>query len=63
MEWLGFNHTPYDGRHTFITRMKEAGANEYLLKIIVGHRIEDVTEKYYTHREIQALVKEVQKIS
>ncbi len=60
---VGFNHTPYDGRHTFITKMKEALANEYLLKLIVGHRIEDVTEKYYTHRKIQELVQEVQKIT
>ena len=62
MEELNFNHTPYDGRHTFITKMKEANADEYLLKLILGHRIEDVTEKYYTHRKIESIVKEVQKI-
>jgi len=43
--------------------MKDAGANEYLLKLIVGHRIEDVTEKYYTHRKIEKIVEEVKKIS
>lgn len=63
MKELNFNHTPYDGRHTFITKMKDAGANEYILKLIVGHRIEDVTEKVYTHRKIEKIVEEVKKIS
>ena len=63
MKELNFEHTPYDGRHTFITKMKDAGANEYLLKLIVGHRIEDVTEKYYTHRKIEKIVEEVKKIT
>lgn len=59
---LGFDHTPYDGRHTFTTKMKQARADEYLLKRIIGHRIEDITEKTYTHRDISELVNEVKKI-
>lgn len=62
MERLGLNHTPYDGRHTFITNMKRAGANEYILKKIVGHSIKDVTENVYTHRDISDLINEVKKI-
>ncbi len=53
---LGTTHTMHDTRHTFITRAKDAGMNEYLLKRIVGHAVSDVTEKVYTHRTIQELV-------
>lgn len=60
---LNFNHTPYDGRHTFITKMKKAGANEYILKRIVGHSIDDITEKVYTHRDIKELYDEIIKIA
>ena len=59
---LGQNHRPHDTRHTFITKAKEAGVNEYVLKLIVGHAIEDVTEKVYTHRTMQQLAEEIQKI-
>ena len=57
-----FNHTPYDARHTFITNMKRAEANEYLIKLIVGHSIKDITEGTYTHREIKELVDAVNMI-
>ena len=40
MTELKFNHTPYDCRHTFVTKMKKAGANEYILKLIVGHKLQ-----------------------
>lgn len=63
MDSLSMNHTPYDCRHTFITKMKKANVNEYLLKRIVGHSIQDITEKTYTHRDIEDLIKEVNKIN
>lgn len=62
MDLLGFDHTPYDGRHTFSTRMKKAKADEYILKRIMGHSIQDLTEKVYTHRDICELIEEVKKI-
>ncbi len=62
MNELNFNHTPYDGRHTFITKMKDAGADEYILKRIVGHSITDITEKIYTHRNVEKLYNEILKI-
>ena len=36
--------------------------DEYLLKIIVGHEISDVTEKVYTHRSMNELRNEIKKI-
>lgn len=57
-----FSHRPHDTRHTFITKGKKAGMDEYLLKIIVGHEISDVTEKVYTHRSMEELRREINKI-
>lgn len=62
MEFLHLNHKPHETRHTFITRAKEAGMDEYALKLIVGHAIEDVTERVYTHRTIDNLKAEIEKI-
>lgn len=59
MGTLGMKHHPADARHTFITCAKERNMNEYILKKIVGHAIEDVTEKTYTHRQIRQLCQAV----
>ena len=32
--------------------------NEYILKMIVGHEIADITEKIYTHRTVEDLEKD-----
>ena len=62
MRKLNMNHTPHETRHTFITLGKSVGMDEYILKLIVGHAIEDVTEKIYTHRTIEQLRTELNKI-
>lgn len=62
MDYLGLKHKPHETRHTFITRAKEAGVDEYCLKLIVGHQIGDVTEKVYTHRTMENLRREIEKI-
>lgn len=59
---FGMTHKPHDTRHTFITKAKAVNMNEYVLKLIVGHSIKDVTEKTYTHRTIQQLYDEICKI-
>lgn len=55
-------HRPHDTRHTFITLAKEYDVNEYIIKLIVGHSIKDITEKVYTLRAIEQLKKEIEKI-
>lgn len=62
MSRLKLNHRPHEARHTFITLAKEAGMDEYILKLIVGHTITDVTEKVYTHRTMEQLYEEICKI-
>ena len=59
---LHMTHRPHDTRHTFITLAKAAGVDEYILKLIVGHAIHDVTEKVYTHRTIEQIRAELLKI-
>lgn len=55
-------HTCYDTRHTFVTAWKKQSLNEYILKRIVGHQIGDVSEKFYTHRDIENLKSEMAKL-
>ena len=62
MKKLKMEHRPHDTRHTFITKAKESGVNEYILKLIVGHEIQDITEKVYTHRTLEDMRKEILKI-
>lgn len=60
---FGMDHRPHDTRHTFITMAKECEMNEWILKKIVGHETQDVTEAIYTHRTIDDLKKEIEKIN
>lgn len=62
MDRIDASHSPHDARHTFITKAKEADMNEYVLKLIVGHAIADLTEKVYTHRGLERLRSEIAKI-
>ena len=55
-------HRPHDPRKTFVTRAKKAGMDEYAIKLIVGHKIEDITEATYTDRDIEWLRQDIEKI-
>ncbi len=55
-------HRPHDGRVQFVTMAKRAGVDEYVIKRIVGHYIDDVTEKSYTKRDVEWLRTELEKI-
>lgn len=56
------NHKPHDPRIQFITMAKRADLDEYSIKIIVGHSINDVTERVYTKRSLDWLKEEIEKI-
>lgn len=60
---LDASHSPHDTRHTFITKSKQAGMDDFCLKLIVGHAINDITENVYTHRTPAELLGEINKIS
>lgn len=61
---LGLNpdHRAHDGRKHFITMAKKYDMDEYAIKYIVGHAINDITEKVYTEREVSWLASEMEKI-
>ena len=61
---FGNEFTPHCTRHTFISKAKskEVRMDEYILKLIVGHDINDITEHVYTHRELDELKEEMSKI-
>ena len=59
---LNPDHRPHDGREHFVTQAKLYHVDEYAIKYIVGHSINDITEKIYTERSMDWLKKEIEKI-
>ena len=61
---LGLNprHRPHDGRVYFATAAKKAGVDEYALKRMMGHQINDVTESRYVKRDVEWLRQEIEKL-
>ena len=59
---LNTDHKPHDPRMTFITRCKKAGTDEFALKEMVGHTIEDITESVYTCRDLDWLRADLEKM-
>ena len=57
IEQLGLkDHRPHDTRHTCISLLTAAGTDDRIIKKIVGHKGQSVTETVYTHLEIQQLI-------
>ena len=59
---LNPEHRPHDPRITFITRCKKANVDEYALKEMVGHSIQDITESVYTVRDVEWLRSDLEKM-
>ena len=57
-----FGHSPHETRHTWATQAMECGMNEEARKRILGHASEGVTNKVYTHLDIEFLRKEMEKL-
>ena len=62
---LGLNplHRPHDPRKTFVTMAKKCNVDEYALKEMVGHRIQDITESTYTARDVEWLRNDLEKMN
>ena len=63
MENLNFKHTIHDCRHTFATLMSNAEANPASIAKIIGHKDYKITEKIYTHKDKNELIKAVDMIN
>ena len=53
-------HTPHDTRHTFVSRLQTAGADHVCIERLVGHASHGVTDKVYTHKDIDELRRAVE---
>ena len=62
IEALNMKHRPHDTRHTCISLLAAAGVDERIIKKIVGHKGQGVTETVYTHFEIEELKDAINKI-
>ena len=58
-----YGHLPHDTRHTFISRLQNAGADHVSIERLVGHSSKGVTDKVYTHKTIEDLRKVVELLS
>ncbi len=55
-------HRPHDPRKTFISAAKASQVDEHVIKLLVGHSDNDITEKTYTERSVENLRNEIEKI-
>lgn len=63
MENLGYTQTPHWCRHTCISMLEAANVNETIIKKIVGHKGKmSLTEKVYTHFDVEELLEAINKI-
>lgn len=59
---INLGHRPHDGRKQFVTMAKRFKVDEYAIKYIAGHKINDLTERVYTDRDLEWLAEELEKI-
>ncbi|SFO26920.1 Phage integrase, N-terminal SAM-like domain [Pseudobutyrivibrio sp. JW11] len=62
MEELSLEHLPHDTRHTCISLLTVHGVDERIIKKIVGHKGQGVTETVYTHIDMQYKLEAINKI-
>lgn len=62
MREMDITHSPHDTRHTCISNLTLAGVDDKIIKKIIGHAGKSVTEKVYTHFDIQVLLNAIDKI-
>lgn len=61
-EKYGFDHTLHDTRHTCISLLTNVGVDERIIQAIVGHKGKNVTEKVYTHIDMEVMREALNKI-
>jgi len=55
MDAWGMDHTPHECRHTFRTRLDNAGANKKCCDLLMGHASTDTGLRVYTHKTLNEL--------
>ena len=59
---LGINHRPHDTRHTCASLLSSAGVDERIIRKIIGHKGQGVTETVYTHYQLEELLEAINMI-
>lgn len=62
MEQMNMEHRPHDTRHTCVSLLTEAGVDERIIKKIVGHKGQGVTQAVYTHLDLPIKLEAINKI-
>ena len=56
------SHRPHDTRHTCVSLLTEVGVDERIIKKIVGHKGQGVTQQVYTHLDMDVKREAINKI-
>lgn len=62
MEKLNMEHNPHEARYTCISMLTEKEVDKRIIKKIVGHKSNDVTERVYTNISLETLLECINKI-
>jgi integrase len=62
MDKTNIDHTPHCTRHTCVSLLTEAGVDDRIIKKIVGHKGQGVTETVYTHIELPIKLEAINRI-
>ena len=62
MDLIGMDHRPHDTRHTCVSMLTETGADPRIIRQIIGHKGQGVTEAVYTHVDLPAKLEAINKI-
>ena len=62
MNEMNMEHLPHDTRHSTATYLHECGIDDMYIKLILGHHIEDITQRVYIHTKPEILVHEINKL-
>lgn len=55
MQKIGADRTPHEARHTFETRLDNAGGNRKCIDMLMGHKSKDVGNRVYNHKTVEQL--------
>lgn len=56
------HHLPHDGRHTCETLLHNAGVNDRIIQLIIGHTGRNIDETVYIHKTNEQLIEAINKI-
>lgn len=55
MQKIDADKTPHEARHTFETKLDNAGGNRKCIDMLMGHKSKDVGNRVYNHKTIEQL--------